>query len=218
MWVTSFPNMELFRDLFVQGGLGRPSKASQQKWISSHRPTQSKSWPPSLAPSPRDWCSKRAVSGDESASQPPLGSCLFQKSLGSRKARERGVLLSSDHLQAIPVSLHLSRKECIGPDMSPLCFQPQMGHSAGGMSPPSQPCPGGGISHPASPMDTLLTVIYFCCQITVLFNFPSKGDYIVWCVMSMEFQKLLDTIINCRILYLSKVWWSRAKTLGFFSV
>lgn len=76
--------------------------------------------------------------------------------------------------------------------MSPLCFQWQMGHSAGGMSLPSQSFPGGGggggeTSPPLPAMDVLLTVIYFCCQIMVLFNFPWKGDYIVWYVMSMEF-------------------------------
>lgn len=102
----------------------------------------------------------------------------------------------------IPVSLHLSRKEQICPETSPSCFQRRVGHSAGGMLLPSQPCSERGMSRSTSLTDTLLTVIYFCCQIMVLFNFPSKGDYIVWCVMSMEFQKLLDTIINCRILYL----------------
>ena len=128
----------------------------------------------------------------------PLGSACSNEVWGQEKPENVG----SCSAVTIPVSLHLFRKERIGPDTSPLCFQRQMGHSAGGMLLPSQPCPGGGMSHSTSPTDTLLTVIYFCCQITVLFNFPSKGDYIVWCVMSLEFQKLLDTIINCRILYL----------------
>lgn len=139
-----YPRGEPLGVSWFKCSLGRPCQASEQKARSDHSPRKG----PSAAPParcPLGWGVSRVVGGK---SQPV--SCYLAPGGSKRVCRQE----KPEHgpypveLAGPPVSLCLFAEECNQVTQEYRVFPVTSGHSAGGMSLPSPPCPGVGLGHP----------------------------------------------------------------------